>query len=324
MPAAPYCRYEFAGTDALPPEERFAFWRDNCLHRIEPHKSAAADHRAFSASVRELIAPEGRLADFRVTASSIARSPRLCRADGINDIILSVALEGGGRGWFGEPDRTMTLTPGMMRVRDEGRPYAVEWTGTVNRTLHVDVPRARFDAPTLARIAAANGMPIPIAGLARVFAAQARALAEVAPDLSARARVAGLRGVIDLAAAVLGELYGPGSAENELSEDGLVVAAQALIQRQFATPHLSPAEIARQLGCSRAHLYRIFARHGLTVSGYLRNVRLERSQAALAVAAPQETIGDIAFRCGFEDPVHFARLFHQRFGLRPKEARQRD
>ena len=32
-------------------------------------------------------------------------------------------------------------------------------------------------------------------------------------------------------------------------------------------------------------------------------------------------IGDIAYRCGFEDPVHFTRLFRQRFGLTPSALR---
>jgi AraC-like DNA-binding protein len=35
----------------------------------------------------------------------------------------------------------------------------------------------------------------------------------------------------------------------------------------------------------------------------------------------REHIGDIAYRCGFGDPVHFTRLFRQRFGLTPSELR---
>lgn len=127
--------------------------------------------------------------------------------------------------------------------------------------------------------------------------------------------------MLDLAATVLRLEFGSVPAESEVCEGGMLIAAQALIRRRFASPDLSPEEIAHRLGCSRAHLYRLFARHGLTVAGYLREVRLQRCHAALAAAGPRETVGDIAFRCGFDNPVYFAHLFYRRFGMRPSEAR---
>jgi len=88
--------------------------------------------------------------------------------------------------------------------------------------------------------------------------------------------------------------------------------------------HLSPEIIARQLRCSRAHLYRAFAAQGETVAGYVRDLCLRRAYELLARDnVRREQIGDIAYRCGFEDPVHFTRLFRQRFGLTPSELRSR-
>ena len=84
----------------------------------------------------------------------------------------------------------------------------------------------------------------------------------------------------------------------------------------------SPELIARQLRCSRAHLYRVFAAQGETVANYARELRLQRAHALLTrVNAAKQQIGDIAYSCGFEDPVHFTRLFRQRFGLTPSELR---
>jgi AraC-like DNA-binding protein len=80
--------------------------------------------------------------------------------------------------------------------------------------------------------------------------------------------------------------------------------------------------IAHQLNCSRAQLYRVFAEHGETVAGYVRERRLRWAYELLAGALARDlSIGDIAYRCGFEDPVHFARLFRQRFGLTPRSLR---
>ncbi|MBV8400461.1 MAG: helix-turn-helix domain-containing protein [Acetobacteraceae bacterium] len=150
-----------------------------------------------------------------------------------------------------------------------------------------------------------------------MLAAQMRALAAAAPELNPAGRAAGLHSVLELAATMLRLEFGNHSAESEVVEDGMLIAAQALICRLFATRDLSPEQIAGRLGCSRAQLYRVFARNGLTVAGYLREVRLQRSRTALAAAGPRDSVGDIAFRCGFENPIHFARLFRQRFGVTP-------
>jgi AraC-like DNA-binding protein len=45
---------------------------------------------------------------------------------------------------------------------------------------------------------------------------------------------------------------------------------------------------------------------------------LRRARDLLAGHPEAKTrIGDVAYRCGFDDPVHFTRLFRQRFGLTP-------
>jgi AraC-like DNA-binding protein len=283
--------------------------------------SHAADAGAFAASLRRLTMPEGMFSDIRMKATTLARTGHQCRADGVDDIALTITLAGSGAGWFADPDQATRLGSGLIRVRDQGRPYLLEWTGADNRTLHVEFPRARLDRKTLDRVLAAAGGLLPPHGLVPMLAAQMHAFAEIAADLGPPARAAGLRAMIDLAVTVLRLEFGSEPAESEVCEDGMLVAAQALICRRFAAADLTPGKIAQRLGCSRAHLYRIFARHGLTVAGYLREVRLERCRAALAGAGPHETIGDIAFRCGFDNPVHFTRLFRERFGVRPREAR---
>ncbi|HEY1301223.1 MAG TPA: helix-turn-helix domain-containing protein [Stellaceae bacterium] len=302
------CRHELVRTAGFGREVRFAYSQDT-------------GGQPFAATIRRLTAPEGRFTDLHMTAAGLGRTARQCRADGIDDIALTVTLDGGGAGWFGDPNRTTRLGSGLLRVRDQSSPYFLHWTGAENRTLHVDLPRARLDRKTLGRVVAAAGTLLPRQGLAPMLVAQMRALAEAAPDLDPAARSAGLGAVIELATTVLRLEFGSEPAESEACADGMLVAAQALICRRFGTVDLSPEEIARRLGCSRAHLYRLFARHGLTVAGYLREIRLQRCRAALATAGPHETVADIAFRCGFDNPVHFARLFRERFGMRPRDAR---
>jgi AraC family transcriptional regulator, positive regulator of tynA and feaB len=127
--------------------------------------------------------------------------------------------------------------------------------------------------------------------------------------------------VLELAAIVLQLSFGSEPTDSEICEDGMLIPAQAFIRGHCGSTELTPDYIAHRLGCSRAHLYRVFARNGLTVAGYLREVRLQNCRSALAAAGSREPVADIAFRCGFTNPVYFARLFRERFGLRPSELR---
>lgn len=313
--------HEFITTDGLRPGETFAFWRDVCLKRSEPAGSGGVH---FASSYRCLAAPEGEFKDFRMTPAGLARTPRLCRHDGIDNIVLTLTLSGEGSGWFGDPDQATRLGGGLVRIRDRARPYLLQWTAAENRVLNLDLPRTALDRRTLERVLAAAGTLMPNQNLVPLLAAQMRSLAELAPGLDPAARAAGLRSLLDLATTVLSLEFDRMAAESEVCEDGMLIAAQALIRRSFASPDLAPEDIARKIGCSRAHLYRLFARHGLTVAGYLREVRLERARAALMAAGPRESVGDIAFRSGFDNPVHFTQLFRSRFGIRPGELRRRE
>jgi AraC-like DNA-binding protein len=317
MAANSSCRHEFVSTDGLRPGEQFAFWRHSLVKRYEPLPPTAPPGEGFAAGVRKLIAPEGEFADLNMTATGITRTRRLLNADGVDNIVLTLTLSGGGAGWFGNPDRATKLGGPLVRIRHQGSPYVLQWTGRDNHTLHTELPSSALDSRTRDSVLNAAGTPISPHGLAPMLASQMRALADAAPGLDPAARAAGLHSVLDLAATVLRLEFGAHPAESEVCEDGMLIAAQALIRRRFASTDLSPDRIAHRLGCSRAHLYRVFARNNLTIAGYLREVRLQRAHAALAVASPRDAVGDIAFRCGFEDTIHFTRLFRQRFGVTP-------
>jgi AraC family transcriptional regulator, positive regulator of tynA and feaB len=317
MSASLSCRHAFISTSSLPPREQFMFWRDSLVKHYQPLGPAGVTGAKFTAHVRKLIAPDGEFTDLTMSPVGITRPRRLIEADGVDNIVLSLTLSGGGAGWFCDPDRATVLGGPRLRVRHQGRPYAFHWTGAENHTLHIELPASAIEPRVRGRVLAAAGTLLPPHGLAPMLAVQMRALAEAAPDLDQAARAAGLRAVLDLTAIVLRLSFGEEPAESEVCEDGMLIAAQALMSRLYQSADLTPDQIARRLGCSRAHLYRVFARHGLTVAGYLRDLRLRRARRCLEKLGSRDTIGDIAFRCSFEDTVHFTRLFRQQFGMTP-------
>ena len=86
---------------------------------------------------------------------------------------------------------------------------------------------------------------------------------------------------------------------------------------------LSPLVVASQHDISKRTLHYAFAAAGTTFVEQLMKLRLERAREILSdarQAAPR--IEDVATRCGFTDPSHFARRFRQKYGHAPLQYRR--
>jgi AraC-like DNA-binding protein len=78
--------------------------------------------------------------------------------------------------------------------------------------------------------------------------------------------------------------------------------------------------IAREVGLSRAHFFRLFeASVGVPPKVYLNVVRMER--AVEAVLNQSASVSDISSRLGFAEPAHFTRFFRNHSGVSPREFR---
>jgi AraC family transcriptional regulator len=93
-----------------------------------------------------------------------------------------------------------------------------------------------------------------------------------------------------------------------------------VLHGQFrSAPALS--SLAREAGVHPDYLSRAFvARFGVSISEYVRGLRVE---AALADLAMTDTpLASVAQRCGFSDQSHLTRLVKRRTGLTPREYRE--
>ncbi len=79
--------------------------------------------------------------------------------------------------------------------------------------------------------------------------------------------------------------------------------------------------LAGAVGLSSSQCRRLFVQWtGLTPMAYIRQKRVNRARRLLAEG--ELSIKEIAFRCGFADPLHFSRLFRKIDGLSPSQYRQ--
>jgi AraC-like DNA-binding protein len=309
--------YEEIDSDRLPPADRLAAWRET--GRL-PMVAEPAGEPEFRIRVRKLSGPSGRFTDLTATPMRLRRETEHCDADGLDMVSLTLMVGVDVQHQLTASGQPMSVPPGHIYVKDFAQPATARWK-TPARSLNLHIPRATVAVAIGDKVKDLHGRLLSGDGLAPMLRAQLLTLARLAPQLQNPGRMAALEATIDLAAAVLRcELRL--QLEDQANDTGLFAAAQLFIRRHLGYHRLSPELIARHLNCSRAHLYRVFARRDESVSNYIRGQRLQRARDLLAGDIDDGlAIGDIAYRCGFEDPVHFARVFRQRFGSTPRSFR---
>ncbi|MEW5917190.1 MAG: AraC family transcriptional regulator, partial [Gemmatimonadota bacterium] len=149
------------------------------------------------------------------------------------------------------------------------------------------------------------------------------------------------RSSVELAWRILGELHAPDPltpATLRIFVDGIAIgcsrfllrkhhanvpalaaAARRILEKEFRRPP-TLARLAKQLGCTPAHLARTFrAAFGFTVRGWIEARRVEEGKRLLS--SSRQSIGGIADALGFADQAHFARAFRRATSVSPREFR---
>jgi signal transduction histidine kinase/DNA-binding response OmpR family regulator len=112
----------------------------------------------------------------------------------------------------------------------------------------------------------------------------------------------------------------PAPPESSL-EDAFLVKLRGTVEGQLDNPALSVDTICQLMGLSRTTLHKkLTALTGMSISRYLRALRLRRAQQLLATS--ELNVAGVAYAVGFEDPKYFSRVFSEEFGASPGEYRQ--
>lgn len=94
----------------------------------------------------------------------------------------------------------------------------------------------------------------------------------------------------------------------------------ALIQDNYSED-LKVDSIAGYLHLNRSYLSSLFKQEtGLSIKQYLSYYRIEAAKKKLLNT--DDSISQISFQCGFQDPLYFSRIFREWVGLTPSEFRQ--
>lgn len=105
-------------------------------------------------------------------------------------------------------------------------------------------------------------------------------------------------------------------AQNQRAD--VIDELMARIEEEFTDSALSLSSLADELGYNVKYLSHAFKeKNGMGFSTYLRTVRLKH--AVFLMEHGVESIKNIAYLCGFSDPLYFSSVFKESLGVSPKE-----
>lgn len=283
----------------------------NCLVPL-----ACQDFEADFVGRVELTQLDDGLAVAHATSSghSSSRTEWLARRAHSDDLHLS--LQQASHGTVSSGSRTVAVRPGSVSVYPTDAPYYVDYSASDQQQLLVQVSRSSVRLPRGMLAEAADRVALP-----RVQQAPAaRALFSYAADLPADEDPVEVAAVVrDLASVMIHSAF-TSAPVTPHTTCGLRHTLRQHLREHVFDRDLTMDEVARRHGVSRRRLYQVFEADGTTPAAYLRSVRL--AAAAEMLERPRSaTITEIAYACGFNDPLTFSRAFRRAYGVTPREWR---
>jgi AraC-like DNA-binding protein len=283
--------------------------------------------RPFRGELRIVLMDDVSVGTVHGTVKTIARTAADIAVHNTDNLVL-LCNAGVAPIRIEQQGRSADLATGSAVMIEQCRPSWVR-AGTDCRLLALQAPRARIrtraaglDAHYMRPLAASSATMALMRAYAAVLLDDSRsgddALACLAPAHLA-----------DLIAATIDDADSSEVVDDPMSaRPGVALARLGAIKADILAAlenrTLSVGAIAARHGVTPRYVHRLFEQEGVTFSEFVLANRLDRAHALLVVArATDQSIGAIAFACGFNDLSHFNRSFRRRFGATPSAIRGR-
>jgi len=229
------------------------------------------------------------------------------------DDYVGVLLQRSGSTVCEVGDRQKLIRPGDVCVWLSGRPARFEMP-TRFQKLCLIIPVSRFES-VLHHATSYEGLHLPADHrFAALLSAYLTALAKEVVDQPD----CGASDIVDVTLELLGAAFRAYRSPSDQSpRNRLTDRILRYIEARLEDTSLTPQAVAEDNGISLRYLYLLFNERGMTVAGWIRQRRLERSRAELANGRSARTVAEIAYHWGFSDSAHFSRLFKSAFGVSP-------
>jgi AraC-like DNA-binding protein len=237
--------------------------------------------------------------------------------------LFKIDVQVRGHTVFAQGDREAVLSPGDFTLLDLSRPCRLVDRDDEHEVVAVKFPRAalplrdnELERLTAVHVSGRERLGEPISALARHMASH---LEGYSPTEGGRLATA----LMDLLiVALAGRLDRCATVAPDTRRRALLASVQSFIDRRLPDPELSPSMIAAAHHISLRYLHMLFETQPTTVTGWIRQRRLEQCRRDMLDPALSDwSVSAIAMRWGLTDASHFSHMFRAAYGLPPAEYR---
>ena len=295
-------------TDGIDSRRALSYWVDTVCDRFLELEIDSSPRLGFHASLDQVDFGPGTINLICADAQRVRRTN--AHIAGTRQAAFMLMQLRAGRARISQRGRATSLYPGECVLINGAEPYEVECPGPTRSLVlqlpdhwlrrHLDEPESAvprrvsgggWSAALCAAVASldvdpGDGLPLPLIEVAEHIGALLRLA--IRPDR-------------------------PISAGRSRYEQLMRIA-----RGRLAEPGLTPREVAAEHRISVRSVHYAFAAAGTSFIEALMRARLEHARELLADRGLRELpVVEIAARCGFLDPSHFARRFRQAYGIAP-------
>jgi len=305
-------------TACVPRHERFDYWRDVVCDTFVPLGCDSDRHRDFKGEIDTIQHSALTISTVRGKSQRVRR--RRCDIGRANEAYFLLSLQTVRHSRVSQFGQTALLDVGDMALYSTVEPYQLDLPDDFAEIV-VQIPRERLlsrlpdaDAMTARRIDGGSAM-------SRLVRHAILGLSEQAESAEPMVQSLIQETLVDLIATGLAAQCGS-TAELSSPERHVLLRVKQFVREHLADPDLNRQRIAVEIGLSVRRLNAVLAKEGSSLSELVRHARLDRIAEALTDPRCRRlTIGEIAFRHGFQNLQHFSKAFRAHHGMAPRDYR---